>query len=320
MDPDPKYTPLPQRPSHTVTKRRFWSRLFAPRETSMERQIADSVADKETQQAAPNRHDAMMGNGMKSLSDTLEAGYELGQDEQILIENVRDLSRLSALDVMIPRADVIGIDASATGDEVLALMAEKRLSRIPIYRDTIDDLVGVVYIKDVLVCLAGKKPLVLDDLVREIMIISPAMPALTLLSEMRESKSSVAFVVDEFGGIDGMITVADLVAAIIGEINDEHNLSQPPNIIRRADGTIIVDARAEIEDIEEKFGEFLTADERDDIDTIAGLVVALAGRVPARGEYFFHSSGARFEVLDADPRRVRRVRMRLADHVEKTSS
>ena len=188
---------------------------------------------------------------------------------------------------MIPRADIVAVSKAITLDALVEVMVKKAHSRLPVYGDTLDEIAGMVHIKDVLGCVAAGR-------------------------EYSLSRTHMALVVDEFGGIDGLITIEDLVEEIVGEIDDEHDVDQAPKLIRLSDGCYIADARFEVEDLEEKLGCGLLDDEEDeDIDTLGGLVFSLAGRVPARGELIEHPTGIQFEVLEADPRRIRRLRIHM---------
>jgi CBS domain containing-hemolysin-like protein len=193
---------------------------------------------------------------------------------------------------------------------LVARMVEDGHSRIPVYRETLDDVVGIVHIKDVMTCVALNKPVVLREIVREVQIVAPSMPVLDLLLQMRQTRQHMALVIDEFGGIDGLITIEDLVEEIVGEIEDEHDDEAEPAMTERPDGTLLADARVSIAAFEDRVGPLLAEDERDDIDTLGGLVMSMAGRVPGRGELLIHPSGLEFEVVEADPRRVKRVRVR----------
>jgi magnesium and cobalt transporter len=152
-------------------------------------------------------------------------------------------------------------------------------------------------------------PFDLKAITRRMLFVSPTMRILDLLLQMRLARVHMALVVDEFGGVDGLVTIEDVVEEIVGDIQDEHDVDDI-DIIERPDGSLIADARTEIEDFEERVGPVLTEEERDDIDTLGGLIFNLAGRVPSRGEVVRHSSGIEFEVIDADPRRVKRLRLR----------
>jgi len=242
--------------------------------------------------------------------DSGDGPQSLAADERTLISNILKLRDTRAVDVMIPRADIIAIDIATSPDELLALLSEKQYSRFPIYRESLDDIVGTIHIKDILATLARKAPLNIEELVRDVSIISPAMQVLDLLLEMKETRRQMALVVDEFGGIDGLVTVGDIIGSIVGDIEDEHEIDDQPQLVQAADGTILADGRVGVEEFEERFGRFLTQEERDEIDTLGGLVFTIAGRVPARGEVVSHDSGMVFEVLDADPRRVHRLRIK----------
>lgn len=259
-------------------------------------------------------------NGEASLSDTLEELAERTEEddepvslhERSLFENIIALRDMTAEDVMIPRADIVAVPKNIELQELVDVMVKKAHSRLPVYGDTLDDIAGMVHIKDVLGCVAAGREFSLQSLLRRVLFVSPAIRVLDLLSEMRLSRTHMALVVDEFGGIDGLITIEDLVEEIVGEIDDEHDVDQTPKLIRLSDGCYIADARFEVEDLEEKLSFSLLDEEEDeDIDTLGGLVFSLAGRVPARGELIEHPSGIQFEVLDADPRRIRRLRIHM---------
>ncbi len=257
------------------------------------------------------------GDASSTLRDTIDdyINDAPGNDpvtgqERILLSNILKLRDMSVVNVMIPRANIVAIEADATQDELLELLAEKQYSRIPVYRGTLDDVLGTIHIKDVVSTLAKKETIDLKSLVREIPIVSPAMPALNLLLTMRESKRHMALVVDEFGGIDGLVTVNDVLETIVGEIEDEHVAGDDPKITAKPDGTYIADARLSVGDFERKFGEVLSEEERTTADTLNGVVFAIAGRIPGRGEVITHSSGMVFEILDADPRRINLLKIR----------
>ena len=239
-----------------------------------------------------------------------ETEENASQEERSLISNILNLRDMTVSDVMIPRADIIAIDVETSALDLLSLLSEKQFSRIPVFRETLDDIIGTIHIKDVLANLSQNKPIVIADLIREAPIVSPALPVISLILLMRESKKHLAFVVDEYGGIDGLVTIGDLIESIIGEIQDEHESQTMTSTIVLEDG-IIVDARFTIEDMEKQFGELVTEHERDEIHTLGGFIFALASRVPGRGEIIIHEeSGLTFEILEADPRKVSKVRIR----------
>ena len=259
-----------------------------------------------------------MGNGENSVRDTLdelieereEAEVPIDEEERLLLANILDLRDRTIHDVMVPRADIAALNIGASLPEVIDLMTKKGHSRVPVFRDRLDDAVGMVHAKDVLAWRDEDSSFALSKVLRKISFVSPSMQVLELLLEMRVKRSHMALVVDEFGGIDGLVTIEDLVEEIVGEIEDEHDREDEPDLIRRPDGTFDADARATIEDFEEQVGRVFTEEEREDIDTLGGLVFSLAGRVPIRGELIGHPTGLEFEILDADPRRIKRLRVR----------
>lgn len=234
----------------------------------------------------------------------------MGAGECALLSNILKLGDSTVSDVMVPRADIRAINVETPFRDVVRRMAQEAHSRLPVYRETLDDVLGMVHIKDVLGAIAAGGDPKLEDLVREVSIVAPSMAVVDLLMQMRQKHQHLALVVDEFGGIDGLVTFEDLVEEIVGEIEDEHDEANEARILERPDGTLIADARLSVEDFEKRVGEILTEEEREDIDTLGGLVVLLAGRVPGRGETLRHSSGTEFDILDADHRRIKRLRVR----------
>ena len=230
--------------------------------------------------------------------------------EGALLQNFLSLRDLTAADVMIPRADIFAVSSQDSFDDIINQMSAANHSRVPVYRDTLDDVVGIIHIKDLFAHLrTGDTPSV-DKLLRPALFISPAIRLLDLLHEMRLRRRHLALVVDEFGGVDGLITIEDLVEQIVGEIEDEHDKTTTPRFEVKDDGTAIADARLEVEDLESVAGKLLDDDERDEVDTVGGLVFALAGRVPGRGEGVRHRAGIQFEILDGDPRRIILLKIR----------
>lgn len=232
--------------------------------------------------------------------------------ERQIIENALRLNELTVADVMAPRADIDAVDVA---DGVAGAIDKARAtyhSRLPVFRGELDDVIGMIHTKDLLVAVTGPDapPEDLAPLLRDVLFVVPSMRAIELLLQMQVSRTHMALVVDEYGGIDGLVTVEDVTEEIVGEMRDEHDPEAKPEIVEQPDGALIVDARAFLDDFEDKVGFLLTEDEREEIDTIGGLVVTLLGRVPSRGEIITHSSGVEFEVLAGDPRRVHRLRVR----------
>ena len=226
-------------------------------------------------------------------------------------------------DVMVPRADIVAIESIATLTELTQTFKEAGHSRLPVYKETLDDPTGMVHIKDVMPYLmfdakghSGKTypaKKVIQYIKRPVLFVPPSMLARDLLNRMQVKRTHMAIVVDEYGGTDGLVTIEDLIEEIVGEIDDEHDEQEPVvQIVTGTGGKTVweADARITIEDFEEALGrEFATDDEEEDVDTLGGLVFTLAGRVPERGEIIPHPDGLEFEVMDADARRVKRLRI-----------
>ena len=234
----------------------------------------------------------------------------LDPQERMLIANILRLRGTTAGDVMVPRTDIVAAPASLGLDELTRLFQREGHSRVPIYRETLDDIIGMIHIRDLFAARAGTQPFSIEDLLRKPLFVPPSKPVLDLLREMRASRMHMALVVDEYGGIDGLVTIEDIVEEIVGDIADEHDEPETPQVQARPDGSLDIDARMPIEEFERHVGALLTEAERDaEIATVGGLVLAIAGRVPARGETITHSSGLSFRVLDADSRRIRKLRV-----------
>ena len=238
-------------------------------------------------------------------------GEEIAPQERVLIDNVLKIHDRTAADVMVPRGDIVAIDCQAPFSELVKSLVENNHSRLPVYRETLDDVIGYVHVKDVLAPVAERRPAKLLGLLRKVLFVAPSLPILDLLLQMRQVRTHIALVIDEFGGIDGLVTIEDLIEEIVGEIEDEHDVDAAPVLVERPDGSVIADARIPIETLEERRGAALRAGEdHEDVDTLGGLVFTLAGRVPKRGEVIAHPDGIEFEVLDADPHRIKRLRVR----------
>ena len=262
-----------------------------------EHNVRDSIAELVQQSA-----DDSQSNG---------TAPELDRQERALIANVLRLRGMSADDVMIPRADIVAMPVGVTLEQALDQIRREGHSRLPVYREQLDEIVGMVHIKDLFAYVGRPDEFNLEALLRLPLMVAPQIPVLDLLLQMRQARMHLALVVDEYGGIDGLLTIEDLVEEIVGDIADEHDEVEGPMIVERPDGALDLDARLSIEDFETRLGQTLTEDEREaDIDTVGGLVFTLAGRVPTRGEVISHPSGLEFRILDADARRIRRLRAR----------
>ena len=238
---------------------------------------------------------------------------ELDRQERVLIANVLHLRETTADDVMVPRADIVAMRVDVTLEQALQQIRAEGHSRLPVFREQLDDIVGMVHIKDVFAYVGRPEAFSLEAILRRPLMVAPQVPVLDLLLQMRQQRMHLALVIDEYGGVDGLVTIEDLVETIVGDIADEHDEVQAAMVVERADGTLDVNARLPVEEFEHRMGQVLSEDERDaDIDTVGGLVFTLAGRVPTKGEVISHPSGIEFRVLDADPRRIRRLRVRRA--------
>jgi CBS domain containing-hemolysin-like protein len=236
-----------------------------------------------------------------------------------LISQARAFQTLTVEDVMTPRADIVAVELDCPFGELVARFADAEHSRMPVFRETLDDPVGVVHVKDVfrLLAVESKRPKdddhILQRLRRDALYVPGSMRAADLLLRMQAQRIHMALVIDEFGGTDGLVSLEDLVEAVVGEIDDEHDEAAVATIVSRPGGVFEADARAPLEDLEAAVGRSLAPPDLDEeIDTVAGLVTTLAGRVPQRGEVIAHPGGYELQILDADPRRVKRVRLRPA--------
>ena len=256
-----------------------------------------------------NGENTVRGALEELIEDHPHSETSIVEEQRTLLENILNLRDRTIADVMVPRADIIGINANATLEQIIVLINEEAHSRVPVFQEALDDAIGMIHIKDVLSAQQKKGLINLHEIVRPVLFVAPSMQVLELLLEMRAKRTHMALVVDEFGGVDGLLTIEDLVEEIVGEIEDEHDLDDEPTWRVRTDGAIDADARLEIFHFEQVVGLFVTDEEREELDTLGGLVFSLAGRVPVRGELVKHSSGVEIEIVDADPRRVKHLRI-----------
>ncbi|MDL2169912.1 MULTISPECIES: hemolysin family protein [Asaia] len=243
-----------------------------------------------------------------------EAGTrpELDRQERALITNVLHLREKTADDVMVPRADIVSMSADITLDEALDFMRRENHSRVPVYREHLDNVIGMIHVKDLIAYIGTSEAFDIEPLLRQPLLVAPQIPVLDLLLQMRQRRTHLALVIDEYGGVDGLVTIEDLVETIVGDISDEHDEPVSAMISERADGSFDLDARLPVDELEGFMGPVLTEAEREaEIETVGGLVFRLAGHVPIRGEVFTHESGLVFRVTDADARHIRALRMRV---------
>jgi CBS domain containing-hemolysin-like protein len=264
-----------------------------------------------------------------------ETGFS--PEEQAMLRNILGLRERRIEDVMLPRADIIAVQQDISLGDLVRVFENAGHSRLVVYNDTLDDPMGMVHIRDLIGFMTAhaavkprtksrrKKPLpagldlgAIDlsiplsstEIVRALLFVPPSMPAIDLLAKMQATRIHLALVIDEYGGTDGLVSIEDIVELIVGDIADEHDEDEAPNVIRQLDGSFIVDARASLEDVTKTIGEeFDVGGDADDVDTFGGYLVTKTGRVPVRGEFVPGPGQFEIEVLDADPRRVKKVRI-----------
>ena len=239
---------------------------------------------------------------------------DLSNVERQMLRNILHFGEKTAGDVAVPRADIIAVPASTTFDGLIAAFAEAGHSRLPVYEDSLDTVIGMIHVKDVFMIqeTSAEPPEDVRDLIRAPLYVPESMGVLDLLARMRAERVHLAIVVDEFGGTEGLLTIEDVVEEIVGEIEDEHDEELPGLLIPLEGGIWDADARAELDDVAETIDARLGAVE-EDVETLGGLAFVLAGRIPQTGEILEHPSGWRLEVTEGDTRRVSRLRLHAPD-------
>lgn len=259
------------------------------------------------------RRDAPEGEERSSEQHAGET-EDSSSDEMLL--NLRKLASMRVDDVSVPRAEIVAVPDDCSLTTLVETFRESTLSRLPVYTETLDQPRGMVHLKDFSLTYGFGGPeddFALGPMIRPLLYVPPSMPIGALLQKMRSAHIHMALVIDEYGGVDGLVTIEDLVEQIVGDIADEHDEAESQLWAREIDGSIIAQARVELDDFADETGIDLLTDERlDDVDTLGGLVVLLAGRVPAVGEVVVHPAGHEFEILDGDVRRLTRLRLRPA--------
>ncbi|WP_373636508.1 hemolysin family protein [Yoonia sp. BS5-3] len=227
-----------------------------------------------------------------------------------------NLRRMRVEDVAVPKPDIVAIPLGTTKDELVETFRESGLTRLPVYDGTLDTPIGFANLKDFALQYGfnGDQPeLDLRKLIRPLIYVPPSMPLGVLLQKMQAERTHMALVIDEYGGTDGLVTIEDVIEQVVGEIEDEHDVEEAKSWVMEKPGCYLAQARTELDDFETEIGIKLTehADiDEEEIDTLGGLVTLLAGHLPARGEVILHPNGPEFEVVDADPRRIKRLRVR----------
>jgi len=255
----------------------------------------------------------------ESLEEVIEESERqspaLSQQERVMLANLLAFGELKVRHVMVPRAEIVAVEESMPLPELVTLFRAAQHSRLPVYRETLDDATGLVHVKDVMALLQLRddgdyrlENSSIASVMRPVLFVPPSMRALDLLLKMQTSHTHLALVIDEYGGTEGLVSIEDIIEEIVGDIADEHD--DEAMALRRDGVCFVVDARLALEDFKTETGVDLSTPETDEnVDSLGGLVTALLGRVPQRGEIVSHPAGFEFEVLDADPRRVRRLRI-----------
>jgi len=259
----------------------------------------------------------------RSKSDTLSA------QERSMLRRILRFGKLTVEDVMVPRADIIAVDDALSIDELLRVFRQAEHSRLPVYHETLDDPRGMIHIRDLVSWIttaaeAGAETRIdlskVDlarsvasiNITRQILYVPASMTVLDLLLKMQMTRLHLALVVDEYGGTDGLVSIEDLIEEVVGDIADEHDVEDEPLIRTDPRLGLVADARIPVDELEKHLGRELVSEEHEeDIDTLGGLVFSIAGRIPARGELVRHPSGIEFEVLEADPRRITKLRIHI---------
>jgi CBS domain containing-hemolysin-like protein len=258
----------------------------------------DKNLDQELEQFVAKRINADDSTG-KTLSH-----------ENELLKNLAGLRGITASNVMVPRVDIVSVAMTDDFNEIVKQLIKTNHSRVPVRNESLDDIVGILHIKDVLANLFLKEKQNIKSLLKKPIFVSPSISLLDLLYEMRIKRRHLALIVDEYGGIDGLVTIEDLVEELVGEIEDEHDLSSECRLEKMEDGSIVVEARIIIDLVEGFIQSIRKEDLNEEIETLGGFIVSIAGRVPVKGEVIKYSpSGLKFEILEADPRKVILVKL-----------
>ncbi|MGR3515345.1 MAG: hemolysin family protein [Paracoccaceae bacterium] len=283
-----------------------------------------SSSAAQSAQSEDNTSEGLLSRWWRALGPAPEQSDEANRDLPAHIpttspRGLANLTRLRVEDVMIPRVEIVSAALDTNKDDLLEVFRESGLTRVPIYRETLDTPLGLVHLKDFALRFGfnggQSADFDLDAMLRPLLFAPPSMPIGVLLQKMQTDRIHMALVIDEYGGVDGLVTIEDLIEQVIGEIEDEHDVAEDQLWVEEAPGCYLVQARAPIEEFEALVTERLTLDEdSEELDTLGGLVFRLAGRVPARGEIVKHPTGIDFEVVDADPRRIKRLRVRTGAH------
>jgi magnesium and cobalt transporter len=246
------------------------------------------------------------------LDSDLKDTEGISKHERLMLLNILKIDGIRSSDIMIPRADIGAVELNDSFEKVLEVFIKEAHSRVPIYEKNLDNIIGMIHIKDLVNYQNQKKKETnfLKNLKREILEIPPSMPVLDLLLKMQLTRLHMGIVIDEYGCTDGLVTIEDVIEEITGEIEDEHDEKNLPMLIKSSLNTFEASARIEIDELQKVTNvEFLNSYDNDDVDTLGGLIFSLTGRVPQRGEIIKHTSGTTFEIKDADPMKIKSVKV-----------
>ncbi|EEB83980.1 hemolysin family protein [Roseobacter sp. GAI101] len=257
--------------------------------------------------------------GALSASETGEDDQmSAPQTDRLSARGMMNLRRMRVDDVAVPKAEITAVPVTCSLDELVEVFKESGLTRLPVYEGTLDTPVGMAHLKDLALTYgfnANTDDFDLTAMLRPLLFVPPSMTIGVLLTKMQAERRHMALVIDEYGGVDGLVTIEDLIEQVIGEIEDEHDVDEGKNWVVEKPGCYLALAKTPLEDFEAEIGYSLTDHDdvdEEEIDTLGGLVFMLSGRVPARGEVVVHPDGPEFEVIDADPRRIKRLRVRVS--------
>ena len=246
------------------------------------------------------------------LDNDLKGTEGISKHERLMLLNILKIDGIRSSDIMIPRADIGAVELNDSFEKVLEVFIKEAHSRVPIYEKNLDNIIGMIHIKDLVNYQNQKKTETnfLINLKREILEIPPSMPVLDLLLKMQLTRLHMGIVIDEYGCTDGLVTIEDVIEEITGEIEDEHDEKNLPMLIKSSLNTFEASARIEIDELQKVTNvEFLNSYDNDDVDTLGGLIFSITGRVPQRGEIIKHTSGTTFEIKDADPMKIKSVKV-----------
>jgi CBS domain containing-hemolysin-like protein len=310
-------------PQGEVSSSALVAALEKPAKASLFARIREALANR-----GKSTIRAELTEALEEIGNALPGSFSA--NERALLQNVLKLRELRVDDVMVPRADIDAVDADGSLADLIMCFRSANHSRLPVYEDTLDSIIGFVHIKDALQHLTEETPrgpekkllpvrlvsqalrrrIGAEQLVRKVLFVPPSMPVGDLLQQMQATHLHMAIVVDEYGGTDGLVTIEDLLESVVGDIEDEHDEDDGPLVRKVDEGMFIADARVELTELQEELGsDFDPGEHIEDVDTLGGLLFDLEGRVPVRGEVITRFKGFEFEILAADARRIKRVRI-----------